>query len=60
MNKTATNSELAYSNYLEFVEARLRATNFRAAEKLRRLDELAEIIFLAKHNYQKDLKREAI
>ena len=39
--------------YLEFVTKRLKSTNFQAKDKLQKMDELAEIIYVASNNYQK-------
>jgi len=37
---------------MEYVASRARKQNFRAEEKLRNLDDLAEMIFIARKNYQ--------
>lgn len=46
--------------YSEFVERRARTTNFRAAEKLQRIDELADMIFTARENYRKMSSRSGL
>lgn len=38
--------------HLEFVKARAQRQNYRAEEKLRSIEELADIIFLARKNYR--------
>jgi len=40
------------NKHLRFVKERLKRTNFFAAEKIRRIDELADIIFTARRNYR--------
>ena len=35
-------------SHLEFIRRRLKTTNFRAEEKLKRIDDLADIIFAAR------------
>lgn len=41
------------ANYLNFVKERLAKTNYRAKEKLERIDQLAEIVQTARENYRK-------
>lgn len=40
-------------NYLDFVKLRAATTNFRAEEKLKSIDQLAEIVFCARESYRK-------
>ena len=39
--------------YLAFVKARLAATDFKAEQKLKCIDEMTEFIFVARANYRK-------
>jgi hypothetical protein len=43
----------ADEKYLEFVKERARHQNYRAEEKLRNIDDLAEMIFIARQDYRK-------
>lgn len=40
-------------NHRRFIKERLASIDFRAEEKLRRIDELADIVFAARANYRK-------
>jgi len=47
------------AEYVDYVVSRARKQNFRAEEKLRNLDDLAEMIFIARKNYQGSKDKEA-
>ena len=54
-NKRKVQNEIDKS-YVEFVRTRLKNTNFRAQEKLARIDELSDLIFKARSNYKQSNK----
>lgn len=44
--------EAVVEKYLEHVKTRSASTDYEAKEKLERIEELADIIFLARENYK--------
>jgi hypothetical protein len=48
---------ISESEYLEFVKTRLENSNYRAEEKLKRIDELGDAIFIARKNYRDQNKK---
>jgi hypothetical protein len=52
-NPPSTQSNHLNEAHLEFVKARAQRQNYRAEEKLRSIEELADVIFLARKNYRK-------
>lgn len=55
-SNTKKTSEEITEHYIKFVRERCKNTNYRAEEKLRYIDELAEIIFKAKKSYKNKSK----
>ncbi len=56
MNEDQNANNIKDKEYLEFIAKRLKNTNFRAKEKLQKIDELAEIIYHAKADYKNKKK----
>lgn len=54
-NNSQKNNSAIDEKYLEFVKERARTQNYHAEEKLTSIDELAEMIFIARSNYRKSL-----
>ena len=56
MNANEKEAAKIDESYVKFVEERLKKTNYHAEEKLKNIDDLAEIIFTARDSYQKTKK----
>jgi|GEM_PF-4482471 len=55
-SKETTDDSKLIRSYLEFVRKRAKDTDFHAEEKLKRIDELSEIISIARRDYQENKK----
>lgn len=54
MDQNKPASDAATRRHLEFIKERLANTDFKAAEKLQRIEDLADIVFVARQNYRKN------
>lgn len=54
MDEEDTILELAASSgYIEFLEERLKSSDYQAETKIRRIDELADLVFTARKNFRR-------
>ena len=56
MSKNTNDKIDSDDEFLKFIENRAKNTNYYAEAKLRSIDELADIIFIARESYRKDKK----
>ncbi len=57
MSEESKTKYVSESEYLEFVKERLANSDYRAEEKLKRIEELGDIIFTARENYRQQTKK---